>query len=117
MGSTYNYSMNLIVSWSACVNVVEMTVGTLSAVMAYMIEDFFKPNAVMDFPKVFSCGIMFLMRFSCWIMFLMGVSCIECSFADTFLHLTQSIFAPVSTTISVSACVCGSYLRRGDRGR
>jgi NAD(P)-binding Rossmann-like domain len=26
--------------------------GTLSAVMAYMIEDFFKPNAVMDFPKV-----------------------------------------------------------------
>lgn len=26
--------------------------GTLSAVMAYMIEDFFRPNAVMDFPKV-----------------------------------------------------------------
>lgn len=26
--------------------------GTLSAVMAYMIEDFFRPNAVMDFPVV-----------------------------------------------------------------
>lgn len=25
--------------------------GTLSAVMAYMIDDFFKPNAVMDFPE------------------------------------------------------------------
>ena len=25
--------------------------GTLSAVMAYMIDDFYKPNAVMDFPK------------------------------------------------------------------
>eukprot|EP00596_Hydrurales_sp_CCMP1899_P002208 CAMPEP_0119045880 /NCGR_PEP_ID=MMETSP1177-20130426/43103_1 /TAXON_ID=2985 /ORGANISM="Ochromonas sp, Strain CCMP1899" /LENGTH=494 /DNA_ID=CAMNT_0007018317 /DNA_START=320 /DNA_END=1801 /DNA_ORIENTATION=+ len=25
--------------------------GTLSAVMAYMIDDFFKPNAVLDFPK------------------------------------------------------------------
>jgi hypothetical protein len=24
--------------------------GTISAVMAYMIDDFFKPNAVMDFP-------------------------------------------------------------------
>jgi phytoene dehydrogenase-like protein len=26
--------------------------GTLSAVMAYMVEDFFRPNAVMDFPVV-----------------------------------------------------------------
>ena len=25
--------------------------GTLSAVMAYMVDDFYKPNAVMDFPK------------------------------------------------------------------
>ena len=26
--------------------------GTLSAVMAYMIDDLYKPDAVMDFPKV-----------------------------------------------------------------
>ena len=26
--------------------------GTLSAVMAYMIEDLYRPNAVMDYPKV-----------------------------------------------------------------
>ena len=25
--------------------------GTLTAVMAYMVEDFYRPGAVMDFPK------------------------------------------------------------------
>ena len=31
--------------------------GTISAVMAYMIDDFFKPNAVMDFPVGGSAAI------------------------------------------------------------
>ena len=28
--------------------------GTLTAVMAYMVEDFYRPDAIMDFPYVFS---------------------------------------------------------------
>lgn len=36
--------------------------GTLSAVMAYMIDDFYKPNAVMDFPKGGSGAIVGALR-------------------------------------------------------
>ena len=45
--------------------------GTISAVMAYMIDDFFKPNAVMDFPvRERDRGSLFPGRFPAGLFFL-----------------------------------------------